>query len=156
MAYIESDPAMAVPLPRYESRLAERMIGEADVERLLSVEASVRDRAEFDEQGLNRLRLASINDLPIRESERKYQLAARSSPGRSPRIKRSRFLVGPSFRKRFTAITAHLWERPPRKRLSSHAIRNPPYVNERTNSTYSVLVSPCHAHEAQNPCIIIG
>jgi len=27
---------------------------------------------EFDEEGLMRLRLASINDLPIRESERKY------------------------------------------------------------------------------------
>ena len=37
MAYIESDPAIALPPPRYESRLAERMIGEGDVERLLSV-----------------------------------------------------------------------------------------------------------------------
>ncbi|MGX7674620.1 DUF1348 family protein [Plantactinospora sp. DSM 117369] len=27
---------------------------------------------EFDEEGLMRVRLASINDLPIRESERKY------------------------------------------------------------------------------------
>jgi hypothetical protein len=27
---------------------------------------------EFDENGLMRLRLASINDLPIKESERKY------------------------------------------------------------------------------------
>jgi uncharacterized protein len=27
---------------------------------------------EFDEQGLMRLRIASINDLPIKESERKY------------------------------------------------------------------------------------
>jgi len=35
MAYIETDPAIALPLPRYESRLAERMIGEDDVERLL-------------------------------------------------------------------------------------------------------------------------
>jgi hypothetical protein len=45
MAYIETDPPIALPLPRYESRLAERMIGEGDVERLLSVEASLRDRA---------------------------------------------------------------------------------------------------------------
>jgi site-specific recombinase XerD len=45
MAYIESDPAIALPPPRYESRLAERMIGEGDVERLLSVEAPLRDRA---------------------------------------------------------------------------------------------------------------
>ncbi len=28
---------------------------------------------EFDDEGLMRLRLASINDLPIRESERKYR-----------------------------------------------------------------------------------
>jgi len=45
ITYIETDPAIALPLPRYESRLAERMIGEGDVERLLSVEASLRDRA---------------------------------------------------------------------------------------------------------------
>jgi site-specific recombinase XerD len=44
MAYIESDPAVALPLPRYESRLVEKMIGEGDVERLLSVEASLCDR----------------------------------------------------------------------------------------------------------------
>ena len=35
---------------------------------------------EFDENGLMRLRLASINDLPIKESERKYHWA----PGRRP------------------------------------------------------------------------
>ncbi|MBS0611587.1 MAG: nuclear transport factor 2 family protein [Proteobacteria bacterium] len=35
---------------------------------------------EFDEQGLMRLRLASINDLPIRASERKYHWP----PGRRP------------------------------------------------------------------------
>jgi nuclear transport factor 2 (NTF2) superfamily protein len=35
---------------------------------------------EFDENGLMRLRLASINDLPIKETERKYHWA----PGRRP------------------------------------------------------------------------
>ena len=35
---------------------------------------------EFDEGGLMRLRLASINDLPIKETERKYHWA----PGRRP------------------------------------------------------------------------
>ena len=35
---------------------------------------------EFDENGLMRLRFASINDLPIKESERKY----RWPPGRRP------------------------------------------------------------------------
>jgi len=35
---------------------------------------------EFDENGLMRLRLASINDLPIQETERKYHWA----PGRRP------------------------------------------------------------------------
>ncbi len=35
---------------------------------------------EFDENGLMRLRLASINDLPIEETERKYHWA----PGRRP------------------------------------------------------------------------
>ena len=34
---------------------------------------------EFDEQGLNRLRYACINDLPIKESDRKYHWD-RSSP----------------------------------------------------------------------------
>jgi site-specific recombinase XerC len=45
MSHIESNPAIALPLPRYESQLAERMIGESDVGRLLSVETSLRDRA---------------------------------------------------------------------------------------------------------------
>jgi nuclear transport factor 2 (NTF2) superfamily protein len=35
---------------------------------------------EFDENGLMRVRLASINDLPIKESDRKY----RWPPGRRP------------------------------------------------------------------------
>jgi nuclear transport factor 2 (NTF2) superfamily protein len=35
---------------------------------------------EFDDDGLMRLRLASINDLPIKESERKYHWP----PGRRP------------------------------------------------------------------------
>jgi len=35
---------------------------------------------EFDDNGLMRLRLASINDLPIKEAERKYNWA----PGRRP------------------------------------------------------------------------
>jgi len=35
---------------------------------------------EFDENGLMRLRIASINDLPIKETERKYYWA----PGRRP------------------------------------------------------------------------
>lgn len=35
---------------------------------------------EFDEQGLLRLRLASINDLPIKESDRKFHWP----PGRRP------------------------------------------------------------------------
>ena len=35
---------------------------------------------EFDENGLMRLRFASINDLPIKEAERKY----RWTPGRRP------------------------------------------------------------------------
>ena len=35
---------------------------------------------EFDENGLMRLRLASINDLPIKETERKYYWAPGSRP----------------------------------------------------------------------------
>ena len=38
---------------------------------------------EFDENGLMRLRLACINDLPIKESERKYHWAAGAPPGRA-------------------------------------------------------------------------
>ena len=32
-----------------------------------------RNCSEFDDDGLMRLRLANINDLPIKESERKYR-----------------------------------------------------------------------------------
>ena len=35
---------------------------------------------EFDEHGLMRLRIASINDLPIKESERKYHWALGRRP----------------------------------------------------------------------------
>jgi integrase/recombinase XerD len=63
MAYIETDPAIALPLPRYESRLAERMIGESDVERLLSVETSLRDRALVAVLYLGGLRVSEACNL---------------------------------------------------------------------------------------------
>jgi integrase/recombinase XerD len=63
MAYIESNPAIALPLPRYESRLAERMIGEGDVERLLSVETSLRDRALVAVLYLGGLRVSEACNL---------------------------------------------------------------------------------------------
>src|SRR5262249_35353517 len=49
---------------------------------------------EFDEHGLMRLRIASINDLPIKESERKYHwpLGRRPDSRRSPIVKRPRTL----------------------------------------------------------------
>jgi nuclear transport factor 2 (NTF2) superfamily protein len=39
---------------------------------------------EFDEQGLMRLRIASINDLPIAEGERKYRWPAGPRPEGHP------------------------------------------------------------------------
>jgi nuclear transport factor 2 (NTF2) superfamily protein len=39
---------------------------------------------EFDERGLMRLRLASINDLPIRESDRKYHWSLGRRPDDHP------------------------------------------------------------------------
>ena len=39
---------------------------------------------EFDEHGLMRLRIASINDLPIKESERKYHWALGRRPDGHP------------------------------------------------------------------------
>ena len=39
---------------------------------------------EFDENGLMRLRIASINDLPIKESERKYHWALGPRPEDHP------------------------------------------------------------------------
>jgi nuclear transport factor 2 (NTF2) superfamily protein len=39
---------------------------------------------EFDEHGLMRLRIASINDLPIKESERKYKWALGRRPDGHP------------------------------------------------------------------------
>lgn len=39
---------------------------------------------EFDDQGLMRLRLASINDLPIRESERKFHWPLGPRPDTHP------------------------------------------------------------------------
>src|SRR5262245_36037504 len=42
---------------------------------------------EFDEHGLMRLRIASINDLPIKESERKYHWALGRRPHPRPAIR---------------------------------------------------------------------
>jgi uncharacterized protein len=39
---------------------------------------------EFDDHGLMRLRLASINDLPIAEADRKVSLGAGAASGRTP------------------------------------------------------------------------
>jgi uncharacterized protein len=39
---------------------------------------------EYDEDGLNRLRLASINDLPIKEADRKYQWPLGRRPDQHP------------------------------------------------------------------------
>jgi hypothetical protein len=39
---------------------------------------------EFDEHGLMRLRVASINDLPISESDRRYRWALGSRPAGHP------------------------------------------------------------------------
>ena len=40
----------------------------------------------FDEQGLMRLRIASINDLPIKESERKYHWPLGRRPDDHPSL----------------------------------------------------------------------
>jgi nuclear transport factor 2 (NTF2) superfamily protein len=39
---------------------------------------------EFDEHGLMRLRIASVNDLPIKESERKYHWPLGGRPDEHP------------------------------------------------------------------------
>jgi hypothetical protein len=41
---------------------------------------------EFDEQGLTRLRIASINDLPIKENERKYHWPLGRRPDDHPSL----------------------------------------------------------------------
>ena len=41
---------------------------------------------EFDEQGLMRLRIASINDLPIKDSERKYRWPLGRRPDDHPSL----------------------------------------------------------------------
>ncbi len=41
---------------------------------------------EFDEQGLMRLRIASINDLPINEDTRKYRWPLGQRPGDHPNL----------------------------------------------------------------------
>jgi nuclear transport factor 2 (NTF2) superfamily protein len=41
---------------------------------------------EFDEHGLMRLRIASINDLPIKESERKYHWPLGRRPDDHPSL----------------------------------------------------------------------
>ena len=49
---------------------------------------------EFDEHGLMRLRIASINDAPDQGERAQVSLAARPPPGRSPVLERSRSVGG--------------------------------------------------------------
>src|SRR5262245_10513738 len=44
VGYLPQNPASELPLPAYENRLAERILREDDVHRLLAVEGSARDR----------------------------------------------------------------------------------------------------------------
>ena len=44
MRYLPADPAGELALPAYESRLAERIVGEDDVKRLVEADAGPRDR----------------------------------------------------------------------------------------------------------------
>ena len=44
MRYIAVNPAAELALPSYENRLAERIVGESDVQRLLEAEVCARDR----------------------------------------------------------------------------------------------------------------
>ncbi len=44
MRFIDVNPAAELPLPHYEGRLAERIVSEEDVGRLLTAEAALRDR----------------------------------------------------------------------------------------------------------------
>ena len=67
---------------------------------------------EFDENGLMRLRIASINDLPITETRAPLPLAARSPPRRSPVLERSRILRGldqPSWQSRSVGFDRAFW-----------------------------------------------
>ena len=45
MRYVPSNAAAELSLPCYEKRLAERIVGEEDVQRLVEAEAGPRDRA---------------------------------------------------------------------------------------------------------------
>ena len=49
---------------------------------------------EFDDAGLMRLRIASINDLPITAAERKYHWALGPAPRRPPLVERAGSLGG--------------------------------------------------------------
>ena len=44
MRYLPADPAAELALPAYENRLAERIVGEDDVKRLVEADAGPRDR----------------------------------------------------------------------------------------------------------------
>jgi integrase/recombinase XerD len=44
MRFIGANPAAELPLPRYEVRLSERILGEGDVDKMLAADAAPRDR----------------------------------------------------------------------------------------------------------------
>ena len=69
-----------------DNRIAVRFAYEWHDDRGLWFRSYGNENWEFDEHGLMRLRLASINDLPIAESERKYHWPLGRRPDDHPSL----------------------------------------------------------------------
>lgn len=66
------------------NRIAVRFVYESHDQRGQWYRSYGNENWEFDEDGLMRLRLANINDLPIAESERKFKWPSGKRPGDHP------------------------------------------------------------------------
>jgi integrase/recombinase XerD len=96
MGYLPANPARELPLPRYERRLAERILPENDVQRLLAGETAPRNRVLLNLIYVAGLRVSEACQLRWRN------LRPRGDAGQIP-------VYGKGGRTRAIALPAPLW-----------------------------------------------
>jgi nuclear transport factor 2 (NTF2) superfamily protein len=96
----------------HENRLAVRFVSEWHDDIGQWFRSYGTETWEFDENGLMRLRIASLDDLPISKDERRYHWSVGRRPDDYPIIERVRLDIGNTFRLERVDTPARFYRRP--------------------------------------------